>query len=270
MKLVVFFILLLCHLLTTPVFAQSRGVSYEEYAMAADFIEGQSGLFYDERWSDAKIVVNRTWRPGAIRKAYAYDLIYGSSPSEFNKNFELRLHLYLVKNPWMNYDALILAHCTALSWSLGEEPRGDSDGSSLPGQAIYSAAGNCARNVWDFEDNDWAISQLRVPVPSTLTKACSQSRNHARERSLCIRIGMAALQLTRALADIEGVSAPSFETPSAMVVDESLKLNPSVQCQLDTYLQGALCNKFSNGKISCEGVEGEVGARPRCWYAPVR
>jgi hypothetical protein len=54
-------------------------------------------------------------------------------------------------------------------------------------------------------------------------------------------------------------------------------MHPATQCRLDTYFEGALCEKspmepMSNTDFhggSCTQDQGaRIGYRPRCWFAP--
>jgi hypothetical protein len=66
----------------------------------------------------------------------------------------------------------------------------------------------------------------------------------------------------------------SLDTPDKTVVKELVTMHPSAQCRLDTYFQGALCDKPLKNKISKRNPnskafcsdKSQVGTRPLCWF----
>jgi hypothetical protein len=60
-------------------------------------------------------------------------------------------------------------------------------------------------------------------------------------------------------------------------VSKTSDSHPATQCRLDTYIQGALCEKSYTEEIGqqdevsgvCHGSLGmKTGLRPRCWFKP--
>jgi len=71
--------------------------------------------------------------------------------------------------------------------------------------------------------------------------------------------------------------APDFTTPDPSVVSKMDDAHPATQCRLDTYFEGALCDKDVNGELSnkdyktgtCTQAAGYTfGYRPLCWFKP--
>jgi hypothetical protein len=70
---------------------------------------------------------------------------------------------------------------------------------------------------------------------------------------------------------------PKFDTPDPKVVTKTDDNHPAYQCRLDTYFQGALCEKAFTEDVSassevtgtCHGSTGQTtGLRPLCWFKP--
>jgi hypothetical protein len=116
-----------------------------------------------------------------------------------------------------------------------------------------------------------------MEVPAELAAKCGA--NFAREDvSVCIRGGMAGMSVSKLFQSLYSETVdPKFETPSTKVVVKTDDNHPATQCRLDTYFQGALCEKSFNENVdaksevtgTCHGSTGhKIGLRPLCWFKP--
>ncbi len=124
---------------------------------------------------------------------------------------------------------------TTISWSSAE------------GQADYFATSSCMRRYLESEYNRDYLQDQKIS--EDITARCSKNYNALEDQAICIR---SALAIAPALQMInQNQSALSFATPDQTSVEATLLGYPSLQCRMDTYLNGAT---------------GEE--RPSCWYLP--
>ncbi len=114
-------------------------------------------------------------------------------------------------------------------------------------------------------------------APEALTAACSKAFGDKSERAICVRGGMAGASVAGLFAAMRNKPEAQFETPDAGVVTSTNDAHPAHQCRLDTYFQGALCEKSHTEDVSqkdevqgtCHGSTGHTaGLRPTCWFKP--
>src|SRR5690606_36523909 len=118
-----------------------------------------------------------------------------------------------------------------------------------------------------------------MTITTFLTSSCKKQWADKVDQDICIRGGMAGDSVAKLFAALSwSARAPKFDTPDPKKVTVTNHNHPDTQCRLDTYFQGALCEKTFNEEIgqseevagSCHGLGGQtVGLRPRWWHAPV-
>jgi hypothetical protein len=86
---------------------------------------------------------------------------------------------------------------------------------------------------------------------------------------------MAGASVAALFAALRNRPEAKFDTPDANVVKKTDDSHPAHQCRLDTYFQGALCDKSFNDDVSqkdenvgtCTTKMGDtIGTRPLCWF----
>ena len=183
----------------------------------------------------------------------------------------------LARHEAITRDGMALVICHEIGHHIGGAPRKTSawasPWASNEGQADYFSTLKCLRHVWNDENNSEVISTMEVPAE--LTAKCASSD----DASLCIRGGMAGMSVARLFQSLYGeANSPKFETPSTKVVVKTDDNHPATQCRLDTYFQGALCEKSFNENVdgksevtgTCHGSTGhKTGLRPLCWFKPL-
>ncbi len=171
----------------------------------------------------------------------------------------------LAKNPRMTLDAIAGVICHELGHFLGGRPKKSKQNgswSSFEGQADYFATSQCLRKYFKEQDNQGIVSKM--PIPRYVTKKCRDNFSHSEDVAICQRSAAASLSMGITMAD-EVTRTISFQTPDTSIVEKnSLDMSRNIQCRLDTYFQGLLCNTPREDG-TCLGPDGE---RPRCWFAP--
>ena len=120
-------------------------------------------------------------------------------------------------------------------------------------------------------------SVANMEVDADATAACKEVYHSESDVALCQRVAMAGKSLGSLLGSLGGNSDVNFNTPDTSVVTRTKDGHPAGQCRLDTYFQGALCDKSILEDVSktsaipgtCVRVDGyTAGVRPLCWYKP--
>lgn len=215
---------------------------------------------------NAKFVINGRWEfASANAFAFRYDDKYG-----------VEIAGGLARHPLMTEDAFALAVCHEIGHLIGGIPKNKKpilEIYSNEGQADYFATLKCLR-VYFAKDNNSLINS-RSAVPESLKNSCIKIYRNQKARDLCIRIGLASLDAGRFHAAVNKTANPSFDTPDLNIVKDTFDDHPKAQCRLDTYLQGALCARSVNEKLSdedevsgaCHTLRGDsIGLRPTCWF----
>lgn len=216
-----------------------------------------------------------------------------------NRSLEMQITGGLVRHKNLTRDTLNLMLCHELGHAVGGAPKTTrkmgskkrtekfaiyKDG-TFEGQADYFAAAKCFRYLHEKMDNTVYTSLLenkyKVKISPTLKTKCAAVWHKPNDIALCIRTGLAALNMTTVLEEerIKNFAAkkeaytpvlPSLEKEDK--VPSSLRSHPNAQCRLDTLIQGALCKVPASVKPSdvdpnvgyC--IDGAPGARPSCWF----
>jgi len=217
-----------------------------------------------------RIIVKKKWINGEVN-AYA---------SKKNKKFYVTMYGGLARHKVVTEDAFALVVCHEFGHHLGGAPRFHAVqrgwNASVEGQADYFGAQKCFKRVFATDDNLQIISQMNVP--KVVNQQCQEVYSTNNDVALCQRVAMAGYSLASLFRIMRNIAKPlSFSTPDMNVVHRTFHLHPKSQCRLDTYLQGALCDRdysaptdFEDASYNfCNSDDGDViGLRPRCWFNP--
>ena len=97
-----------------------------------------------------------------------------------------------------------------------------------------------------------------------------------KDQMICDRTVEAGKSTANLFANLRGMNKPKLDTPDPRVVSKTYNSHPQPQCRLDTYYQGALCDrpyddyvsKYDPNKGYCNRHMDSIGTRPLCWYMP--
>ena len=218
----------------------------------------------------ATLVVDRKWEDPTVN-AYAQQL---------GKTWKVSMFGGLARHETITEDGLALVVCHEIGHHIGGAPRKISPWSSPwasnEGQADYFATLKCLRKAWNSDNNEEIIAGM--DVPKTLSDACGRGHLWNADYAVCVRGGMAGMSVARLFMALRNATVePKFDTPDAKIVTKTDDNHPAYQCRLDTYFQGALCEKSMNEDVSstsevtgtCHSSTGHsVGLRPLCWFKP--
>ncbi len=199
--------------------------------------------------------------------------------AEYNQwKGELRviLHGGLLRNENLSEDVFLTVACHELGHMVGGAPRHEItlvEKSSNEGQADYWASLKCLRRV--FRAPAFAGEGKRAN--DSVGRACAASHGVESAGALiCERSAMAGLGMMRLFETSKGDSTKiSFDNPDPMEVIGILRMQPSFQCRLDTFVAGVLCEAPDDSRVSdSDPAAGACmrgkGSRPKCWYNPSR
>jgi hypothetical protein len=183
----------------------------------------------------------------------------------------------LARHSTVTADGFRLVICHEIGHHIGGAPRyAGEDWASNEGEADYFATLKCLRRVWQHEDNAAVIRKLNAPL--YLKWSCFKEWRSKTDRDICVRAAMAGSSVANLFGALGSEAKPAkFNTPDKKKVEVTYDAHPDTQCRLDTYFQGALCEKSFNEEIgqqdevtgSCHGSGGQkIGLRPRCWFKP--
>ncbi len=209
----------------------------------------------------------------------------------------------LTRHKLNSFDSTLALLCHELGHHIGGAPQKSilglpflTLGLSNEGQADYWSNLKCLKKVFKLDDNEKIMKQREsaenhlLPVSKIAKKKCFSVYNDKNKAFLCYRSAMAGYSLVRVLASNRSyfkdhfkkpskseleLRKPSFEKSNNKVVRFSKNSHPEIQCRLDTYLAGSLCNISEDLIVSkkdphfntCTVKNGyELGLRPSCWF----
>lgn len=245
------------------------GITEAEFNSVIDKIEGIYAPIIAAEPSGPTLKVIRNWTDGTVN-AYA---------QQTGKEWKVSMFGGLARHETVTADGFALVVCHELGHHIGGAPRKVSPWSSPwasnEGQSDYFATMKCLRRTWIDEDNAAVVASMEIPAE--LSKKC-EAQFSGDEALICIRGGMAGMSVAKLFQALyKETTPPAFETPSTKVVTKTDDRHPATQCRLDTYFQGALCEKSFTEDVSatsevtgtCHGSTGhETGLRPLCWFKP--
>ncbi len=255
--------------LSIPVGSKALGgITEAEFNAVIDKIEGiyapmasrmGGNLKIARKWTDATVNANAS-RVGA---------------------WNVNMYGGLARHPAITADGFALVLCHEIGHHMGGAPKvggllGLNRWASNEGQSDYFATLKCLRHTFLNDNNAFVARKLKAPA--TLVSACSKAWPNKDDQAICVRNGMAGASVAGLFAALRSQPEAKFETPDAKVVSKTDHAHPAHQCRLDTYFQGALCEKTLNDEDvsqkdevtgTCHGSLGfKTGLRPLCWFKP--
>ncbi len=241
------------------------GISQNEFNAVIDKLEAIYAPIVAEM--GGKLTINRKWEDATVN-ANATRL----------GGWMVNMYGGLARHPSITSDGFALVLCHEIGHHLGGAPKVRNlfnRWASNEGQADYFATLKCLRQAFLNDDNASIVRTLNAPA--TLVNACAKAWTNKDDRNICVRNGMAGASVAGLFAALRNQAEAKFETPDTNVVRKTDDAHPAHQCRLDTYLQGALCEKSFNEEVSqkdevkgtCHGSTGhKAGLRPLCWFKP--
>lgn len=216
-----------------------------------------------------KLSIERKWTDGTVN-AYA---------QQSGSQWKVAMFGGLARHKTITKDGMSLVVCHELGHHIGGAPKklnGMSGWASNEGQADYFSSLKCLRKAF-LNDNNIAIVAA-MTVPKALVDGCTKTyKSDKEDTALCVRIGMAGKSVANLFSELSKLPETKFETPDTKVVSTTDDNHPKAQCRLDTYFQGAMCDKSFNEDVSqkdevkgtCHPSLGDkIGTRPLCWFKP--
>ena len=210
-----------------------------------------------------KLVLKRKWKNKTVNASAQRILFW----------YVVNMYGGLARHEAVTDDAFALVVCHEVGHHIGGAPKiSSSKWASNEGQADYFGTLKCFRRTFRDEDNVRIMANINIP--DYVTEKCKAEFPEAGELALCQRAALAGKSLAKLLG---GGRGGNFNTPDGRVVDTTNDRPPAAQCRLDTYFQGALCDKDIFDELSskdpipgsCARVRGRsVGVRPLCWFKP--
>lgn len=245
---------------------EAAGITEAQFNRVIDQVEGIYAPIISEYGGTLQVV--RKWKDGTVN-AYA---------QQYGTNWSVSMFGGLARHKTITPDGFSLVVCHEIGHHIGGAPKYmDEDWASNEGQADYFATLKCLRRVWQSEDNVAAMKG--IDVPQFLKDSCTKQWHNKVDQALCIRGAMAGDSVAKLFAALSNQRKPAqFDTPDLDEVVMTDDAHPATQCRLDTYFQGALCEKSFNEEIgqteevagTCHGSTGQsLGLRPRCWFKPL-
>lgn len=219
----------------------------------------------------ANLNVQRAWDDGTVN-AYA---------TRSGRTWIIKMFGGLARHQTITKDGFAVVACHEIGHHIAGAPKragwfGWSDWASNEGQSDYFGTSKCLRKYMEADDNVALMATKNVP--DFATRKCQLAFTNADEIAMCQRAALAGESLANLFRALRNSSTPlSFDTPDKAVVSKTDDSHPASQCRMDTYFQGALCDKDhtddadqKDAKVGyCNRVDGyDVGIRPLCWYKP--
>jgi hypothetical protein len=210
----------------------------------------------------------RNWEDGTVN-ASAQRILW---------TYQVNMYGGLARHQLVTDDAFAMVVCHELGHHLAGAPKVGGmmmNWASNEGQSDYFAALKCFRKVYESDNNQQIVAKMNVPA--IVSQKCSDNFTSADDVALCIRTSMAGKSLADLLGSLRNSPETNFETPDMNIVAATDNKHPAAQCRLDTYFQGAICDKRHTDDVSkkdplkgtCNRSQNYVdGVRPLCWYAP--
>lgn len=225
----------------------------------------------------ATLTVERLWSDDTVNA-------FADQPSAT----DWQVHMFggLARRPEVSEDAFTMVLCHEMGHHLSGYPFVSStDWAANEGQADMHATGPCAARL--FAENDLASRHALETITPSLKAQCDAAYGDAFNRDVCYRSVVAGNRLANLLAALEGATV-SADTPDTSTVTVTDSDHPKAQCRLDTYVASALCGSSrwnyalipgksfadrnsaeAQGEAFLHSCQFGVGARPRCWFAPL-
>ncbi len=189
--------------------------------------------------------------------------------------YNINMYGGLARHQAITIDAMALVACHELGHHIGGAPKygGFNSWASNEGQSDYFANLKCLRNYFAEDNNQEVIANMAID--QTVATRCNDMFADAEEAAICMRGGMAGASVSYLFQDLrKETTEPKFDTPDKNVVNKTNDRHPATQCRMDTYFNGSSCTVAVSSDVDDKdpnmGVcaDGEISARPRCWYKP--
>jgi hypothetical protein len=215
-----------------------------------------------------KLDVSRGWSDGTVN----------ASAQRMGSTWRVNMYGGLARHATITSDGFALVMCHELGHHLGGAPKVGgffNRWASNEGQSDYFATLKCLRKMFLNDDNAAIVAAMKVP--EMLSSTCAATYADENDKNICIRNGMAGVSVSNLFASMRSQPPAQFNTPDPAVVSRTNDSHPAHQCRLDTYYQGALCDKSFNEDVAqnsevtgtCHGSLGDTkGLRPLCWFKP--
>lgn len=242
----------------------AAGITEAQFNSVIDKVETMYAPIISQYGGELNI--ERNWTDGTVN-AYA---------QQIGTTWNVAMFGGLARHRTITEDGFALVVCHELGHHIGGAPKYNSnDWASNEGQSDYFATTKCLRRVWNAENNQEIVKSM--DVPQTVMNSCASAWSDEADRAICIRGAMAGNSVANLFASMSWGRTPSFDTPDPKIVTRTYDRHPAYQCRLDTYFQGALCEKSFNEDVAqdeevtgtCHGSTGHTsGLRPLCWFKP--
>jgi hypothetical protein len=260
------------HLYIPADMKMQSGVTESEFNEAIDDLEKIYGPIFKNEYN-AELVVERKWDDGTVN-AYAF---------RRGNKWHVAMFGGLARHPETTQDGFSAVVCHEIGHHIGGAPKKAgwiNTWASNEGQSDYFATAKCLKILFE-EQEQRTLQVYRAPMQDEEEKTakllCDTLHPLELEAAICYRGALAGKSLARLLGSLRGTTDLSFSTPDPAVVSKTDDNHPKAQCRMDTYLQGALCDKDkyerpsqSDAAVSyCMRSDGyQEGVRPLCWYKP--
>ncbi len=238
--------------------AQFNAVIDKVEAIYVPIVSNMGGnLKIARKWTDATVNANAT-RAGA---------------------WNVNMYGGLARHETITEDGFALVLCHEIGHHIGGAPKVKgllNRWASNEGQSDYFATLKCLRQTF-LNDNNQAIVKT-LNAPEVLVKSCAKAWPNKDDSAICVRGGMAGHSVSKLFQALrQSTVEPKFDTPDSAIVAKTDDKHPATQCRLDTFFQGALCEKGMNEDVSqtdelkgtCNTSQGQTaGVRPLCWFKP--
>jgi hypothetical protein len=247
--------------------SQVSGISEQEFN---HIIERYEKIYIPiAQESGGNLSVDRKWKDDKVN----------ASATRMFKSWKVNMYGGLARHQDITADGFAMVLCHEIGHHLGGAPKITSPiqrWASNEGQSDYFAGLKCLRKGFLGDDNEAIVSKM--DVPPEVTMKCREAYKTPVEQAICVRISMAGDSLAAVMASIRNAPRAKFDTPDQTVVTKTYHNHPAAQCRLDTYFQGALCDRPLDEELSdkdevigsCHPKQGDtLGLRPLCWFKPI-
>jgi hypothetical protein len=213
-----------------------------------------------------KLKWNRKWSDGTVN----------ASAQRFMSTYKVNMYGGLARHELVTDDGFAMVVCHELGHHLAGAPKVGGfmmKWASNEGQSDYFASLKCFRRVFESDDNKAIVANM--VIPALVTAKCEANYSDSNDIALCSRISVAGKSLANLLGSLRSSAEVKFDTPDTSVVSTINHKHPAAQCRLDTYFQGALCDRRISDELSnsdakvgtCNRDQGYTdGVRPLCWF----
>ena len=249
------------------------GINEAEFNKVIDETEELYTEFIKEQYGGT-LQIERKWDDGTVN-AYAQRL---------GKVYKVSMFGGLARHPEATSDGFRAVLCHEIGHHIGGAPKrtswwGGAMWASNEGQSDYYATSKCLKKYFETDLQETVKRYNKASTKEQLfAKAeCDKIFNNVDEAAMCYRASEAGKSLARLLGSLRNNADVKYDTPDPAVVSSTDHNHPKAQCRLDTYFQGALCDKdYTLLPSATDATTGYcvrkdnyyTGVRPLCWYKP--